>query len=68
MDFNSLCEILGLPQADLPFSNQSAHRPYVDCYDAEIERHIDQLYEKDADHFGYHFGDTLNRSEAETIE
>ncbi|MDB5388456.1 MAG: chondroitin 4-O-sulfotransferase [Planctomycetaceae bacterium] len=56
-DFDRLCEILGLPQTNLPISSESSHEPYVNCYDFCTKGQIDQIYGQDAVYFGYQFGE-----------
>lgn len=55
-DFDRLCDLLELPRSHLPRSSRSAHGPYEGYYDADTKHQIDQLYQVDADSFGYRFG------------
>ncbi len=53
-DFHHVARILGV-EAELPRSNESAHRDYKAYYSAETRRIVKLVYDEDINRFGYDF-------------
>lgn len=66
VDFDRLCDELGLPHTRLEVRNASTHRPYTDYYDASLIEAVAERYRLDIQAFGYRFGGSDSRTNAGT--
>ena len=45
--FARVCRRIGIPEQRLAVVNATAHRPWEDCYDAELRRLVARFYRRD---------------------
>jgi len=53
--YDSICDALGLPHADLGMVNSSKHRPFQEYYDADLVARVGEHFRRDLELFGYRF-------------
>jgi hypothetical protein len=54
-DFDSLCEIIGVQDVELPHHNKSNHSSYTEYYDSQMVSIVRELYHKDIEILEYEF-------------
>lgn len=54
-DWSYVCRRAGVPHRELPVVNKGAHKPYQEYYDPDTAAVIGEMYERDAELFGYSF-------------
>jgi hypothetical protein len=62
-DFDSVCQIIGIPLQRLELLNRSKHKPYWEYYDDESKEAVYKLFQIDIDFLGYAFGPTNTSDE-----
>lgn len=58
-DFDRVCRLLDQQPQTLPLTSQSEHGTYLDYYDAAAVERARAIYGRDADCFGYCFGEVV---------
>ena len=56
-DFDTVCNMIGMPKRELPHSNKTDHKHYTEYYDDETVDLITQSYHMDINMFNYKYGD-----------
>jgi hypothetical protein len=56
-DFDKICSNLRIESRPLPQVFKTEHAPYVECYDNETRKIVEELYATDIETFGYRFGE-----------
>ena len=51
--FAQVCRRIGIPGQRLAVVNATGHRPWEDCYDAELHRLMTRFYRRDFEMLGY---------------
>lgn len=54
-DFETACDMMGIPTPPLQHLNGSQHRQYRDYYDETAKQHVAKMYAEDIERFGYSF-------------
>lgn len=55
VDFDRICEKLGISKTELPKKNVSDHSNYKDYYNAEVQQKVYEYCKETIDYFGYEF-------------
>lgn len=54
-DFDTICNRIGIPLAQLGRANESEHGPWRDYYDATLKAQVAELYRRDIEIFNFKF-------------
>jgi hypothetical protein len=57
-DFDTACDLAGIPRRTLPRTNDSGGIPLSDVYDFASRRLVERIFRDDIERFGYTFDDS----------